>query len=387
MRRDVDAERPMGLQTADAPQQLAARGRAEGHERSARLAQILVQRQRTRQRLPTGSQRLLDGAPRECHDSARPICQVPGFRFGSLLQQERAVADDPVPGPGRITAGAQIELPHRQIPLAGEGERAAQRIAPAGIVVGDPVDGQTANRLGRAVILRRGRAIGQVVGQIGGHHEDRAGHVERIGHDLGDMVAVDMPHDHRHQSPARGQHALQERHLHLQAVFPSVRHIVHHDGAGELLLQPGHFGRIDGDLAQRGPPRRSAGRGHRAQRHEVRGPDQQHPRHRFRQQPVRRGRDRPGVDVACVGHDHPDQLGGLPRSGIGEQGVHLRAQDTGVGLVEHAGHRRWTDPISGRDGAHGATASSCTGCRLRPQLPAGPSKTPGIWVPQERQRP
>jgi hypothetical protein len=98
------------------------------------------------------------------------------------------------------------------------------------------------------------------------------------------------------------------------------------------------------------------------------------------------GGDGTGVEVTGVGRN--DRLGGLrrrraPSGGLLQGGGDPAAELVGIGRIERPGHRRRANGEAG----HGRPGAIRTAIRRGPQCPGGPSNTPAIGAPHDRQRP
>ena len=182
------------------------------------------------------------------------------------------------------------------------------------------------------------------MGQIGADHDQRLGSAPAHVEDRRDLVRRGVADGERQQREVV-EHALEERELHLEAVFVGVSAIVDpHTGHLEGGVASVDIDRHD---AERRLERIDAGDSEAAHVHAVTRPEEDNSPNRRsgRDEPSERAcGDRARVHVSGVGHDERlrnRRVGGWDHS-IGECLAYRRAQRVGGSGIERPGDRRRT---------------------------------------------
>jgi hypothetical protein len=232
--------------------------------------------------------------------------------------------------------------------VAGSQGEAVDRVGAAGHLAGE-VAAPVQDSVGGGGIDPARLVVGQVMGQVGAHHDQGFVAPPQGLQHLGHRAGAGAAHRQRDQ-PEFAQQGLQEGQLHLQGVFQGMGAVVDLD-----LRQAGHGGHgglVQFDAAERGVEGGRVRQGQARQPHPVHRAEQHHPLDAAGEggeQGVGAGGDRAGIDVAGMGHD--DGLGRRTgrrpvASGI-QHGGNLAPQGCGVARVEHARHCWRSDLVHG----------------------------------------
>ena len=234
------------------------------------------------------------------------FCRAGAIR---LLENPRAVTDDPVPRPGGVAGIAHVDGSGREPFLPGHGQQTLDGVAAAGLMV---LQGQRVKRLdgraGPAVGLFR-LVVGQIVAQVRTDEDQRFRPAPQNLQHLGHLFGGRMTDDHRHDVEL-AEEGLQEGQVHFEAVIVLVGG-VEHLNERQVADLPDRIG-VDGNFAERRRERVRFG-----QRYTVHGDP-----------------------VARAHHHHAfDPVGPRDKAGIGAGGGKPRINVAGMGRDDGLGHR------------------------------------------------
>ena len=286
--------------------------------------------------------------------------------------RERRVPDDPVAVAGGVPGVARIEQSDAPVLGRGRGQQPPQRVAPTRVGGADRVRPPVHDRPDRPGVLGDRRGVVQVVRQVGGDHDQRAREAGAQRDDGGHVPGEVRTDDQRAQSPPVGEHPLQERDLHLEAVLRGVGVVGGHHGV-DARPQVVSQVRVERDVTEWRAPRGRRAHADPVHRDVVGRAEQDDP---VDQRRIDRGEGEAGcgsgVDVPGVWDDHRHELalrrrglagpaGTTPRNRspfprdhrlarVGQVAVHALGQAVGPAGVEPPGDRGLADPAVVPDG-------------------------------------
>ncbi|MNM83910.1 hypothetical protein D3C81_959810 [compost metagenome] len=336
-------QRVLRLQLADTAAQLAVD--AQGHEAGAGLVQ-----QRVLQRLVPAwqAEEFVDGVARltEQRAAQRLAVEIHLFRLAGrgFDKAERGIADHPRVVAGGVAGVAQVEQVRGQLAAAGAEQQRIDAGGATGLLVIE-IGVQAQYVIGAIRVGQPGVAVIQIVRQVGTHHDQRLRPAPEDIQQPGNQRRLDHPEGQRDDAKIL-QHRLQERQLHLQRMLGAVGAIIdQHTGH---LRQRGDGLDVHFHLAERRVEGLGGRQRHALEGHAMTGPEQHDTAHHLAQRRelrvAMRG-DRPGIDIARMGHDQRLRRHARGNGGALQHLVQLRGELLGIGGIEKSGDSGRADAL------------------------------------------